>query len=300
MVGARKARKAEAWSCRRAWAEAADEAEARAEDDLGAVGGRGHGGGGEGAGGLDDGEVGGAVDAEGEGAGPGVGLAEELAEAAEEALAGGDADEAVGGAVRDGSFVVGGADVAEVGARNCGKVAEVEGGVAGAAELLRVDALQAGEGFAVAARGDGGEGLAVAFVGAEGAEAGRGDGVFGEVVAGEVAPEAGGVGLERGAVVVVLVEQVPGEEETGVRIVAAPELGAVGLAADVGGGVDGAGERGAGDDVAGGTEAFAGEHGVEEAGGAGEGGGEGRRWTARHRRRRDRSGWGWGWRAGRR
>jgi hypothetical protein len=100
----------------------ADDAEARGGDELVAVGGEGGGGGG--GEGLVDGagvEVGGGVEAEGE---RGGGVAEEAAvaggeefgEAADEALAGGGVGDAAGCAGGDGGLVVGGADVADVGA----------------------------------------------------------------------------------------------------------------------------------------------------------------------------------------
>ena len=121
---------------------------------------------------------------------------QELAEGPEEALAGGGVGESVRETIGDGSFVVFGADVADIGSGDEGQMLEAEGDVAGGAEFLGVYALQAGKGFGGARGINGGEGLAVAFVGAEGADAAGGEGGFREVVAEEVAPEAGGVGLK--------------------------------------------------------------------------------------------------------
>ena len=138
---------------------------------------------------------------------------EELAEAADVSLAGGDGLETGDEALGDGGLVVLAADVAEVGTGDEGEVLAVETGVGGKAEFLGADALIAGEILGAARGGDGGEALAVAFVGAEEAEAGGDGGGFRGVVAGEVAPEAGGIGLEWGAVSAGFVEDVGGQEE---------------------------------------------------------------------------------------
>ena len=97
-------------------------------------------------------EVGGGVEAEGE---RGGGVAEEAAvaggekfgEATDEALAGGGVGDATGCVGGDGGFVVGGADVADVGAEDDGDGVQREGGVGGGAEFLGADVLEAGEGL---------------------------------------------------------------------------------------------------------------------------------------------------------
>ena len=105
-----------------------------------------------------------------------------------------------------------------------------------------MDALKAGEGFGGAAGGDGGKALPVALVGAEEASAGGNRGLRRGVEAAEVAPEAGGVGLEGGAVVAGFVEEIPGQEEALVGEGSTAEFGAVALATEIGGDVDCAGK----------------------------------------------------------
>ena len=140
-------------------------------------------------------------------------LGDDFAEAAEEALAGGNVLNA-GGFAGDGgvgSFKVGGAEVAEVAAGDESDVIEVNGGVGGGAELLRADMLQAGQFFRGARGVDGGEALAVGLIAAKGTDAAADAWRGGPVVAGDVAPEAGAVGLDGCAVAVILVEEIGGE-----------------------------------------------------------------------------------------
>src|ERR1035441_8402190 len=126
--------------------------------------------------------------------------------------------------------------------------------------------LQPGQCLRGAGGVDGGEALAIALVAAEEADAAACLCPRAPVIAAEIAPQAGGVGLDRGAVAAGFVEHVADEEgAVGVGTAAsfsdsedAVGFCAGGLVVDVGGGVDGAGDGGRSRDVACGAEGIGG------------------------------------------
>src|ERR1017187_4639416 len=119
--------------------------------------------------------------------------------------------------------------------------------------------LQPGQCLQGAGGVDGGEALAIALVAAEEADAAACLCSRTPVIAADIAPEAGGGGLDRGGVGAGFVEHVADEEGAGGGGEDAVGFCAGGLVVDVGGGVDGAGDGGRSRDVACGAEGIGGE-----------------------------------------